>query len=135
MTALTFRVSTADRPDPAGPSSADAEAGQRAALARLRYELTNSGIAAHFAAEPGEPGTKASAELLPLLVVVVPILAEARKVVQILAEAKTARSVEVRATIEDGKSSIIIRNAPPEDLTSIIEGHYRIAARDHDSAS
>ena len=112
---LILRLSPADGPG----TEADA------VLARLRYDIQRAGISARFATAPAPDGTKAASDVVPVLLVAVALLAEARKVVQILSDARTRRGQTIAVTVDKDKQSIRVTNARPEDLDKIIEGHYR----------
>lgn len=102
-------------------SAADA-----ATLKRVQYELGRVHIKARFAAEPMDPGTKAAADLVPLLVVVIAGLTEACKLVGILIEARTRQKPVIEVSVKkNGDQHFKLTNAAPDDLRKIIEGHYR----------
>jgi hypothetical protein len=101
-------------------SAADA-----AILKRVQYELDRAHVKARFAAEPMDAGTKAAADLVPLLIVVVAGLTEACKLVGILIEARTRQKPVIEVSVKNGDQHFKLTNAAPDDLRMIIEGHYR----------
>jgi hypothetical protein len=96
-------------------------AGEPRVLKLLQYELDKAGVAAEFAAEPDESGGKGAGDLLQILVVVAATLAEARKILAILVDAKVRLGTEVRATADE----IIVTNADLAHVEKIIEGHFK----------
>jgi hypothetical protein len=96
-------------------------AGEPRALRLLQYELGKAGVAAEFATDTDRPGRKDVGDLVSILVVAVATLAEARKIITVLVDARLRSAQTVRASVDE----IEVTNADPAQIEKIIEGHFR----------
>lgn len=95
-----------------------ADGDDRAVLFRLLDDLETAGLSARFARPPGAEATKAAQDLVPVLLVAVPALAEARRLVKVLADAWVSRAQRISVT--GGGREVVVTNAREGELERVV---------------